>query len=404
MGSPALSFRNLGQNFGLGHDKFMLIDPRNKPLTKDDIDYLDTYVQQAEFMRIDWFMTGEKPLSFKIGKVQIGLERLTNLIKKINLYPRSDIANRHWGFWGKINQVRMAFMKVVPGSFDISLDKKMEEAKFSDMTLLEQKRALQILCKDGEEAMDRYVSRVYVDDTHFIYERAQRSPAEMGRIGRVMGNLMLFPRAYWEKLAQHSKKMTGKNVPYKERLRAFKVIASVLIGGMLVSAAYKKTTGRIKSPYDPLELLAYAPGGLMISTVGTVSDVYIDFILASKGDEKAMADLTTSLPALADMFIPFYNYALRGLEAFVVDEKGEGGKNIDRLALRKLRMLIDKEYQVRGGAYKLERNAMEKWQYFLSGAGIDVAIKEKEKEVKGKRTVKRISIKQKSVKRKVKRP
>ena len=365
MGSPALSFRNLGQNFALGHDKAMLIDNRNKKLTPDEIDYLDTYVQQAEFMRVDWFMTGEKPLP--------GLKFLTDIIKKVNLYPRSDIANRHWGFWGKINQVRMAFNK------DVSLAKKMEEAKFSDMTLLEQKRALQILTKDGQKAMEKYVTRVYVDDTHFLYERAQRSPAEMGRMGRVFGNLMLFPRAYWEKLAQHSKKMTGKNVPYKERLRAFKVIASVLIGGMLISAAYMKVTGRRKPPYDIFELLAYEPGGLAIQTINAVSDIFSNMVLASKGDKRALATLTTAIPEALDMFIPFYNYALRGVEA------ATDTKNIDKKALRKLRMLIDKEYQVRGGSYKLERNAMEKWQYFLGGAGIDVAIKEREKKEKEKK-------------------
>jgi len=364
MGSPALSFRNLGQNIGLGHDKMMLIDPRNKNLTPEEMDYLETYVQQAEFMRIDWFMTGEKPLP--------GLKFLTDIIKKVNLYPRSDIANRRWGYWAKINQVRMAFDK------NVSLAKKMEEAKFSDMTLLEQKRALEILSKDGQKAMEKYVARVYVDDVHFIYERAQRAPAEMGRMGRIMGNLMLFPRAYWEKLAQHSKKMTDKRAPFREQVRAFKVIASVLIGGALVSVAYKKITGRRKSPYDPFELLAYTPGGLAIQTIGAVSDVFTNIVLASKGDEKAMADLTTAIPNALDMFVPFYNYALRGIEATT------DTKNIDRLALRKLRMLIDKEYQVRGGAYKLERNAMEKWQYFLSGAGIDVAIKEREKEEREK--------------------
>jgi len=254
----------------------------------------------------------------------------------------------------------------------------MEGAKFSDMTLLEHKRALQILSKDGQEAMEKYVTRVYVDDTHFLYERAQRSPAEMGRMGRLLGNLMLFPRAYWEKLAQHSKKMTDKKAPFRERVRAFKVIASVLIGGFLVSAAYKKVTGRRKSPYDPLELLAYEPGGLAISTIQAVSEVYTNMIMASKGDERALAALTTAIPGALDMFIPFYNYALRGIEAQT------DTKNIDRLALRKMRMLIDKEYQVRGGAYELERNAMERWQYFLGGAGIDVTIKEREKEEKEK--------------------
>ena len=242
---------------------------------------------------------------------------------------------------------------------------------FSDFSLLEQKRALEILAKDGQEAMNEYIARVYVDDVHFLYERSQRSLAEMGKYGKVFGNLMLFPRAYWEKLAKHSKKMTGKNVPHKERLRAFKVISSVIIGGMLVSAGYRKVTGRRKDPYNPLELLAYEPGGLMLSTVGAVSEVYINLILASKGDERALSDLTTAIPNLADMFIPFYNYALRGIEAQT------DTKNIDRLALRKLRMLINKEYQVRGGSYKLERNAMEKWQYFLGGAGVDMAIKER---------------------------
>ncbi|MBA7492550.1 hypothetical protein ES702_03100 [subsurface metagenome] len=372
MGSPPLAFRNLGQNFGLGHDKAMLVDPRNKKLTPHNIVFLDTHVQQAIFMRTDWFMTGEKPLGFRIGKLQIGLERLTNLIKKINLYPRSDVANRHWGFWGKINQVRMAFEDKT-----ISLKKKTEKAKFSDFSLLEQKRALEILAKDGQEAMNEYVAKVYVDDVHFLYERSQRSLAEMGPYGKVFGNLMLFPRAYWEKLSKMSKKMTGKYVPFNERARAFKVIASILIGGALVGIAYTKTTGRRKPPYDPLVLLAYQTGGLMIGTVEALNDVYVETINAVRGDRRALAGLTSSVPALADHLIPFYNYCLRGYEAFVADPLVN--KNIDVYALKKLRQLIDKEYEIRGGVHSVERNAIEKWQFFLSGAGVDVAIAERKK-------------------------
>ena len=306
-------------------------------------------------------MTGEKPLP--------GLATLTKIVRKIGIYPYSDLANRHWGYWAKINQVKRAFAK------DVSLAKQTKAAKFSDMELIEQKMALQILAKDGEEAMARYVTRVYVDNTQFLYDRSQRSLAEMGRVGRWAGNLMLFPRAYWEMLLKHSKKMTGKNVPLGERLRAFKVLANIIAGGILVGAAYKKVTGRKENPYDPLVLLAYEPGGLAIGTVEAVTDVYINILMAAKGDDRAMAALTTAIPKAADMFIPFYAYALRGLEA------STDTKNIDRLALRKIRMMIDAEYAVRGGAYILERNAMEKWQYFLSGAGIDVEIKEK---LKGK--------------------
>lgn len=374
MGSPVLSFRNLGQNFALGHDKAMLVNPLNKKLTHDEIVYLDTYVQQALFMRTDWFLVGEKPLAFRIGRVQIGLERLTNLIKKINLYPRSDIANRLLSFWGKINQIRMAF------DADVSLAKKMGKAKFSDFSLLEQKRALQILAKDGQKAMEKYVARVYTDDTHFLYERGQRSPTEMGPYGKVFGNLLLFHRAYFEKITKHGKKMTGKYVPVKERIRASKVLSSVLVGGALVSAVFLKCTGRRKPPYDPFMLLAYEPGGLMVSTVETVTDVYVDTIMAVRGDKRALADLTTAIPKLADMFVPFYNYTLRGYEAFLSDPLLN--KNIDTYALRRLRMLIDEEYKVRGGAYSVERTAIEKFQYFLSGAGVDVTIRERKKREK----------------------
>ena len=291
------------------------------------------------------------------------------------MYPRSDITNRRWGFWGKINQVRMAFEDK-----NISLKKKTEKAKFSDFSLLEQKRALQILAKDGQKAMEKYISKCYVDDVHFLYERAQRSLAEMGKYGKVFGNLMLFPRAYWEKLAKFSKKMTGKNVPPKERTRAFKVIASILIGGALVSVAYKKVTGRREPPYDPLILLAYEPGGLLLSSVEAISDVYTDTIMAVRGDKRALAALTSSVPALADHLIPFYNYMLRGYEAFLGDPLVN--KNIDKLALKKLRQLINKEYQIRGGVHSVERNAIEKWQYFLCGAGVDVTIKERKAEAK----------------------
>ncbi len=368
MPSPVLSGRNLLQNVAFGHDKTILIDPRNKKLTDDELDYLNTYISQIESMKADWLMVGEKPLP--------GLGILTKIVQKIGIYPYSDLANRHWGYWGKINQVNRAF------TGDKSLDKKMAEAKFSDMELTEQKMALQILAKDGEEEMARYVARVYVDNTQFLYDRSQRSPAEMGRVGRWAGNLMLFPRAYWEMLLKQSKKFAGKDVPFNERLRAFKVIANIIIGGIMVDVAFKKVTGRQQGPYDPIALLAYEPGGLAIGTAQAVTDVYTNILMASKGDERALAALTTAIPAAADMFIPFYSYALRGIEA------STDTKNIDRKALRKLRMLIDSEYAIRGGAYILERNAIEKWQYFLSGAGIDVSIQEKQE--KEKKTTKKI--------------
>ena len=123
--------------------------------------------------------------------------------------------------------------------------------------------------------------------------------------------------------------MTGKNVPFSERARAFKVISSVIIGGMLVGIAYKKVTGRRKNPYDPLVLLAYETGGLMVGMVSDLTEVYIDTISAVQGNKGALSALTSSIPNLADEFIPFYNYALRGYEAFLADPLVN--KNIDKV-------------------------------------------------------------------------
>lgn len=355
MPSPVLSFRNLFQNLAFEHDKTILIDPRNKSLTTKDVEYLETYVIQYRAMVEEYFMVGEQPV--------LGLKFLTNLIDKIKIYPYSDITNRHWSFWAKKNQVDRALKNK-------SVTTMMTEAKFNDITPLEQKRALSILAKDGKEAMARYVSRVHVDDIHFLYERAQRSPAETTVMGRVVGNLMLFPRAYGEKLAHATSKMLhGKTL--KEQYRGMKILFAVIAGGLVVGAIFKKVTGRRRNPYNPLNIFAFRPGGLAWGSIEAVAEIYANILSAAKGDSRALAALTVAIPEAANMFIPFYDYTLRAIEA-ATDQK-----NIDRKALRQIRMLIDKEYKIRGGAYKLERTALEKWQYFIGGAGVDKKIEEK---------------------------
>ncbi len=80
-----------------------------------------------------------------------------------------------------------------------TLSKKMKTARFSDMQPAEQEMALGILAKNGFEAMARYISRVHTDNTHFLYAREERSPLEGTKVGTVMWNIALFPRAAVEK-------------------------------------------------------------------------------------------------------------------------------------------------------------------------------------------------------------
>ena len=108
------------------HDKSILIDPRNKKLSDADTEYVETYVLQQRAMIEEYFMVGEKPLP--------GLKFLTSLIDKVKIYPYSDITNRYWSFWAKKNQVDRALE-------NRSVSEMMKEAKFNDITALEQKMA-----------------------------------------------------------------------------------------------------------------------------------------------------------------------------------------------------------------------------------------------------------------------
>jgi len=85
------------------------------------------------------------------------------MINKLSLFTCTNINNKVRCFYSKINQIKKAFNK------DISLEEKMEEAKFSDMTLPEQIMALDILAKDGVDAMAEFVSREITLNADLLY-------------------------------------------------------------------------------------------------------------------------------------------------------------------------------------------------------------------------------------------
>ena len=312
---------------------------------------------QLRGMMEEYFLINEKSLP--------GLKTLTRWLKHIKIYGWSDVVNRDWSFWAKINQTKRAMRSE-------SLEGMMKQAKFEDMTLEEQVEALSILAADGKDAMARYVSRVHVADIHFQYERAQRSPAEQDKLGRVLGNLMLFPRAYGEKMAHAVAGLKNKETAS----RAAKRIVAVMAGGYLAGVVYMMITGRKRNPYDPFKVLQVSPGGLILGATQDLFEVGNLTIRALTGDQTAMYALTTEIPNLADNFIPFYKWTVSTLEA------ATDSKNIDRKALREIYALIDKEYEARDGAYEMERDFIDKLRYVLAGSGVDYKEKEEQKGVR----------------------
>lgn len=359
LADPIKPGRNLLQNVSFAEDRADLFDPRNKSLTPQEQEYLETYVQQDRVMMSDWAFAGEEPLNLPvIGQKRLGIDKVTKWTQKHSLYPASDRKNRYWSFWAKINRARRAFAK------DQTLAEKMLEARFSDMQRSEQELALEILAKDGIDSMARFVAQVHTDNTHFLYAREARSPAEQTRVGKLIWNLFLFKRAAVEKAVLQIQKATGQG-SLQSRLRAANVLVRLFVMSAITNWIWKELTGKKHGAYDFINFLEVNAGGLELASVEKVETVYNLMIRAAlKGDTKALAALPRAITTSADYFIPYYDLGMRAIEA-TLDEK-----NLDIQALQKIREMVDKEYRIRGRP-RIERSLLEKFQFTFGGPGVD---------------------------------
>lgn len=363
--NPVLAFRNLFQNLAFAPDKGMLFDPRNKPLTDEDMVYFEKHVSNMQHILDNYIRFDEKAFP--------GLKGLTKIAGKLKTYPLSDTVNRRWLYWGTLNKLRRYWDK------NANIENLKTKGLFKDLELTEQKYALGLYVKDGLQAMFRYVAKTHVANIHFLYSKSQRSALETGsKMAEVFTNLWLFPRAYWERVAKNVSRVTNTKTSTANRYRSLKVLASILAGSVMADTVYKEITGRRRGPYDPLNLASVRPGGLAMGSANQIFEVFNIIKETMSPDKQIKRQALGRLPVVvsrsADMFIPFYDLTMRGVEAYY------GKTHLDRLVIRKMRELIDKEYKLRGGAYTVKRKAIEKWQYFLGGASIDYTIKLREAE------------------------
>ena len=364
LADPTKPARNLLQNAAFAQDKADFINPDNKQLTEDESEYLETFVHQDRVMLSDWAFTGEEAFYFPvIGQQRLGLDKVTKWVQRNTQYPASDRINRTWSFWAKVNRVKRAFAKKQ------SLAKKMQEARFSDMQKQEQQMALGILARDGVGSMARYIAKVHTDNTHFLYAREQRSPAEQTKLGRLILNLALFKRAALEKATLQVQKAATEGDTAQQRFGAAEVLATLVASAIITNLLWKKFTGKEVGAYDFINFLQFDAGGLELNATEKITEIYNTMLDATKGDAAALSGLSVSIPQAADTFIPFYDLGLRFIEASL------GAENIDRVPLRRLREMIDSEYKTRGIS-EVERSLVEKLQF--------VAFKSKPKKDKKK--------------------
>ena len=372
--SPTIFLYNLFEELAFSPDKTLSFVAKTEgfELTPEDEAYLETYVQQQRALMEEFYLINEEPL-FE------WLKPLNELAKYISLTSHSDVASRTMGFYGKMYQIKQAFKNAETPEQMMSL------AKFDDFQPIEQKQAIAILAKDGMDAMARYLARCYVANTHFLYSRSQRSPVEMGSIGKVGGNLLLFPRAYTEKLVNAAKVVMDDKATDEARLRNSKIIVATIVGGIVVGSVISKITGIDTNPYNPLNIINFRFGGLYSGGLNTLADLYSATTELAYADGKRRNQLLNQIavliPKTAGLLIPFYNHTIRTLEA-VADTK-----YIDRQILRRIREVLDEDYKMRPNAYKFnDKGLINKMQYVIFGRMAD----KKEENKKGNTGVTRI--------------
>ena len=365
---PDLALRNKFQNFAFNPDFHagLFLHPGNKPLSAQRRAWFEIFVAQQKGIEQDFLLRSQASIP--------GFGRLTELANKISLYPWSDKSNRAEAYFVRMNKVDRALAQY---NKDDNLNALVKNSGLSDFEPRQQAEALELLVQPavdyglgeivgGHEAFARYNAQQLINNVHFLYDRAQRAPAEQGASGKTLGNLLVFQRSFWERLLLQGGKLDPKSgATAREKVLAARIIVGILVGGLITGETYKKITGKKFNPYNPLNMLSWSPGGLSVGVVNDIVNVSYLITRTVMGDETSLSQIPGKLSQVADVTLPFYRNLILALDSVM------NRKNVDVLlykhALRKIRELLDAEYEVRGGVHEIERNLVEKLQHALFG-------------------------------------
>ena len=350
--SPWLAFRNLFQNVALYPDRSALINPLNRALTEADMKYFETYLNPKRVFTQEFLLQRE-----------LGTGRIANAIRRMSFMGKSEEVNNLWSFWGAINKGTRALSVYEK---DGILKNFIKNSGVDDLTLRQKNEVLELLAIGKKNEAIWLIGRRISQNTNMIYDRAQGAPVTMGMSGRVLGSLLNFSRGWSQRIYQQFETLKS-DASTGQRLHALKVILGVALFGMAAGELYKRITGKKQNPYNPLLMWTWTPGGLVLGATIDMAEVVGDIFAAVSGDKAALSRLPTGLARTGDMFIPFYSVIINVLESLT------DTKNIDRLALREIRAMLDESYKPNRESYKKERSVLGKWQHAMwGGEEIDV--------------------------------
>lgn len=355
-----MSYRNIHQPIAFHPDRTELVRLLAQPLPlalneKGGV-YYDNFVTQLGGIRSD-FLLAE-------GKGIPGLGWITNVSDRVSLYAHSDNIPRQWSFKGSTNKAWRATQEYRTSNKTArDLSTWVRKSGVNHLTQTEKNYALQLLAQgeeninlavpglgevSGYESVSFYLGHEMADITHFIYRRAFRAPAEMGATGRLLYNLIVFPRSYAQRIILQSRKVGGifhSDTNWEDARAGFKDVLLLLVMGGLVSEWLKALTGKERRAYNALEIIQWQLGGLAIGVGIDVTEMFgaiwtvLDVTASEEDRDRALGALPGLVERNAQVLVPFYRYTIDAIEAAAgVEDIGVHS------GIRKLRGMLDKDY------------------------------------------------------------
>lgn len=374
---PRKGFRNLFQNaaFFTGPEDIF----RMHKLTPEEKIYFDTLVSQDVGIKRDFMFQDtkwirelrESDTTFPrvVGKILGPLDQLNEIADAVNVMGRTDTINRLISFKSVLGRVDRA-LKKNPNwrTSDAALTKLMIDSGFGDLEPMERVHALNKLATKGTGEFKRFVAKQVTQNVHFLYERAQKAPAEQGTaLSRVLSNLLTFRKGFTQRLLLDIRKLAPSqkelSAPVAARRRAARALLTTTVGATLTGALYQTLSGDDNNPYRADKIMGgLGLGGLATGMQETLNTFSKDVLEAVQGDKAALTKAINGVTTIGDNFIPFYDEVINLTEAIF------GKMKIDRMALTKLREAVDKRIKARPAKHwEKQRSLIQAGQHAIFG-------------------------------------
>lgn len=379
--NPALAARNRLQNPAMNEDVLWIAA---HPQVWGDLvaewepgarEHFDLIVDDPKGFRRDFMMQGHDggfdpdKIAGRVGNIPgKALDALTVLANRFPIYTWSHQANLLDAYAMRQARVKYALGKVprVDGKLAFTSEKivrkLIRQSGLEAQGETQMRRALQILAKDGEQAFNNYVSELQAEAVHFNYLRSQRSQAERGNIGKILGSLLTFPSRYAIRAGREVKTVIRPGV-YQSRLNALARFIQLTVIAGEVGSLFAFGLGRKKNPFWALDILGWEFGGLATGLLNDLTKVIKHTLYpAMLGDDAAQNRAPAAIAGILRTFVPGLQIIRNILNA------GLDLDDTDQIFIGEMLGLYDEDYKVDREAKKNTRNVFNQFVEAFLGA------------------------------------